>query len=657
MGDKDDNSDDNKYSKLENEDDDAWIDIANIPLSKKNFTLVFSALVICLAMSSLDSSIVSTALPTISKDFNTDDYTWVLTAYFLGDMAFEPMFGKFADIFGRKQVLLFVLGIFIFSSALCGAAQNIDQLIIFRGFQGIGGGGFFSMVIVIIADIVPLSKRGIYMGITSAVSTCASVTGPLVGGLLTDYLSWRWAFFINFPLCAIAAVIIYIYLDIPVVKVSLKQKIGKIDSIGTFLLIGTIVSLLLTLSWGGVDFPWISMEIGILSLSFILFFSAFLFIESNIAKDPIIPLNMFKNRNVIVTCIINFLFGMAAMTVNNTLPLLFRNGKDISATLSGLMLAPQSITSSLGNILVGYLIGKIGYIQRYMMLGNCIVILGNYLLTTIGKDTSIAFILFVVILLGLKLGLNTHSCVLITQQCVKKRFISVGSTVMTFFHLIGGILGIALYGICVNTKFKNSYLNDYANYPNPDDITTNNLNILENGKDYYIKAVQFAYRSIPLPASIATLFAIFLLKDIPVIGSRIGKKSKKIMDAKRKSQINNKNIISKTNVIDDQQVGITPGTIDQNIVIESNMNSDFNNHRISRMSYKMSNRMSRMSRMSNRMSNRMSRISTINSRGNRMSHRISYMFTQINEPSMDLGFTIEDDDEDTDEDEIEIALF
>ncbi|ORX86269.1 major facilitator superfamily MFS-1 [Anaeromyces robustus] len=370
-------------------------------------------------MSSLDSSIVSTALPTISAQFKSDNqYTWVLTAYFLGDMAFEPI----ADIFGRKQVLLFVLTLFIVSSALCGAAQSIEALIVFRGFQGIGGGGFFSMVIVIIADIVPLRKRGVYMGITSAVSTCASVTGPLVGGLLTDYLSWRWAFFINFPLCITAGAIIYFYLDMPSKEItSFKEKIEKIDFLGTFLLVGTIVSILLALSWGGVDYPWSSLEIIMLFVSFIVLFTSFILVEHKIAKHPIIPLQMFKNRNVIVTCIINFFFGMAAMTVTNTLPLLFHDGRGISATLSGLMLAPQSITSSLGNILTGYLIGKFGYIQRYMMAGTLVVMLGNYLLSTINMNTPIPYILFIVVLLGLKLGLNTHSCVLITQQCVRKK--------------------------------------------------------------------------------------------------------------------------------------------------------------------------------------------------------------------------------------------
>ncbi|OUM56277.1 hypothetical protein PIROE2DRAFT_19183 [Piromyces sp. E2] len=371
-------------------------------------------------MSSLDSSIVSTALPRISSDFKSDnEYTWVLTAYFLGDMAFEPI----ADIFGRKQVLMFVLTLFIISSALCGAAQSIQSLIVFRGFQGIGGGGFFSMVIVIIADIVPLRKRGIYMGITSAVSTCASVLGPLVGGLLTDYLTWRWAFFINFPLCFIAGIIIYFQLNMPpkYIGSSFTQKLKKIDFLGTFLLVGSIVSILLTLTWGGVDYEWGSKEILTLIVTFSVCFSSFIYVEYKVAKDPIIPLQMFKTRNVIVTCFINFFFGMSAMTVTNTLPLLFHDGRGISATFSGLMLAPQSITSSLGNILTGYLIGKYGYIQRYMMAGTCVVIVGNFLLSKIGMVTPIPFIIFVVILLGLKLGLNTHSCVLITQQSVQKK--------------------------------------------------------------------------------------------------------------------------------------------------------------------------------------------------------------------------------------------
>jgi len=503
------------------------------------------------------------------------------------------------------------------------------------------------------------------MGITSAVSTCASITGPLIGGLFTDYLSWRWAFLINFPLCVIAGVIIFFYLNIPPkeTKTTFKQKLKKIDFLGTFLLVVFTVSFLLSLSWGGSRYEWDSIEIvSLLSMLFVSF-PLFIIVEYKVAKNPIIPLQMFRNHNVITTCLINFFFGMSAMTVNNTLPLLFHDGLGISATFSGLLLAPQSITSSLGNILTGYLIGKFGYIQRYMMAGTLIIILGNYLLTTIGMSTPIVFIIFIVILLGLKLGLNTHSCVLITQQCVQRKYMSIGSTVMTFFHLIGGNLGITLYGVVVANKFKNLY---FENNPNVNNANIKDIPLLPNGTKYYVESIQFTYKVIPLVASVLTLIFISFLKDIPLLGSRT-KKSKDQRKSYRLSK-NSSIIITKTTTVDDSGPSPSDGP-DYRVSINvpnNGMNTDnYNDLPPYLQAYHndMKNIINNTVKSERQSTYRYSRFSQRQSMyRNRKSHRISYILPEMNV----LDYDDEDDDDnnndddvmlDEEDEEVEVTLF
>jgi len=316
-----------------------------------------------------------------------------------------------------------------------------------------------------------------------------------------------------------------------------------------------------------------------------------------------------------------------------------------------------------------------------MMAGNLIVILGNYLLTTIGMNTPIMFIIFIVILLGLKLGLNTHSCVLITQQCVKRKYISIGSTVMTFFHLIGGNLGITLYGVIVDKKFKSIY-HDFN--PNVNNASIKDISILPNGTKYYIESIQFTYKVVPLVASVITLLCICFLKKIPVIGSRIH--SKKNRKSIRKSCLKENNasqhpsfIITKTNIINDNNVSspdeVIPDNVSNNIendlppylqAIHKDMINN-NTIRSQKLDYNRNRKSQRISylfpqmnevnyeEINRRKSQRMS---------HRVSHRISYILPQMNEINCeeedDNGNGDDDevlDDDSDDDDEIEITLF
>eukprot|EP00833_Pecoramyces_ruminatium_P005244 jgi/Orpsp1_1/1179276/evm.model.c7180000068707.1 len=434
------------------------IDAVDVKLSRAKFFLVILALIVSLVMSSLDISIVSTALPTISNQFDSkDEYTWVITAYMLGNTSFQPMFGKFADIFGRSPVMIFALVLFVITSALCGAAMNIKMLIISRGFQGIAGGGILAMTNIIIADIVPLRQRGIYMGVVGAVFCFSSVIGPLLGGFFTDNLSWRWAFYINCPIGFVAVIVIALFVKIPIPPGTFSEKFKKIDFLGTLLLVLSVVSLLLGLSWGGSKYSWGSLTVILLIVGFIIGFSIYLLVEWKVAIEPLTPFEMFKNRNVGLSCLISFFMGIVFLGFTNTIPLLYQDGRGISAINSGLRLVPQSIFISVGNIGSGYLIGKYGYIQRYMRIGAFLLIVGAYLVTLFGTDFKYIYEFFILSFFGLAVGLIMQNTVLVTQQSAPKKFLAIGTTLNNFFRLIGGVLGVTLVGTIIANKFPKYY--------------------------------------------------------------------------------------------------------------------------------------------------------------------------------------------------------
>jgi len=556
----------NSITERSNDEIKKSIDAVNVQLSKTKFFLVILALIISLAMSSLDISIVATALPTISNQFHSkDEYTWVITAYMLGNTSFQPMFGKFSDIFGRRPCMIFALILFATTSALCGAAKNIKMLIIARGFQGIGGGGILAMVNVIIADIVPLRKRGIYMGIVGAVFAFSSVIGPLVGGFFTDNISWRWAFYINVPIGVIAVIVISLFVNIPTPPGSMMEKIKRIDFLGTLLLVLTVVSFLLGLSWGGSKYPWTSTTIILLFVGFAIGLIFYLIVEWKYAKEPLTPFQIFKNRNVGLSLIISFTLGITFLGFANTIPLLYQDGRKISATNSGLRLVPQSFFISFGNIGSGYLIGKYGYIQRYMSFGSLGLIVSSYLITLIGVGTKYIFELFPLCLFGLSVGLIMQNTVLVTQQSAEKKHLAIGTTLNNFFRLIGGVLGVTLIGAIIANEFPKYYAEEYPGSK----VTVNDIHNIPDGERLYTKAIQTAYRTTILPGAVITLIFTLLYGFIPAIGNR--KKERKMNEEKLRQmeEIKDKNKdleidIEKTPNPNNDNADITEISIDEN---------------------------------------------------------------------------------------------
>ncbi|ORX50752.1 MFS general substrate transporter [Piromyces finnis] len=516
-------------------------------------------------MSSLDISIVATALPTISTQFHSkDEYTWVITAYMLGNTSFQPMFGKFADIFGRRPVMIFALVVFASTSALCGAAQNIKMLIISRGFQGISGGGILAMTNIIIADIVPLRKRGIYMGIVGAVFAFSSVIGPLVGGFFTDNLSWRWAFYVNVPIGVVAVIVISLFVNIPTPPGTFMEKFKRIDFLGTLLIVLSVVSLLLGLSWGGSKYEWKSTVIILLFVGFVIGFILYLLVEWKVAREPLTPFQIFKNRNVGLSCFISFTLGITFLGFCNTVPLYYQDGRGISATNSGLRLVPQSILISVGNIGSGYLIGRFGYIQNYMEVGSLMLVLTSFLISLFKMDTKYIFELIATGLFGLGVGLVMQNTTLITQQSAEKKYLAIGTTLNNFFRLIGGVMGVTLVGTVISNKFPKYYR---ENYPDTN-VTVNDIHTVPDGEKYYVNAITKAYLMVLVPAAAVTFILTLCYGFIPVIGNR--RKEKKIMEKKLKESENNKDVQLDISSVPDN----TASSDITEVPVNKNINSD-----------------------------------------------------------------------------------
>jgi len=502
---------DNLEKKVNNEADEKYVSYE--VTGGKLYAITFALCIICL-LASLDMTIVATALPTIAKEFkDIGGYTWVITSYMLSSTAFQPMYGKFADIFGRKVMMIFALSIFIVSSILCGISSNMDMLIIFRGIQGIGGGGLMSLCLIIIADIIPIRKRGQYMGILGAVGSFSTVVGPLVGGLFTDQLSWRWAFYINVPLAVVAFIIIILYVNIPTPSDNLKKKLLRIDYAGTLVLILCVVSLLLALEWGGVDYPWSSWKIILLFCLFAVFLVIFIIIEVKFAKEPIIPPEVFKVRNINCMIVACTLIGFAFMGACTYIPLYFQMVRGMKATSSGLMMIPMSVIVTILNVGSGMYIGKYGHVNILFIIGFLLSAASGYVYSLFDLDTS-TFVMILIISFGaLGTGLTRQNMILVAQDSAPKSILASTTAIVSFFQIIGGIIGIAIFNTILNNRVpKNLHKID----PKIDPDTVDMKLINTYGRDG-LKAYNQGLRTnfyIIIPCSLIALIACLCTKNV-----------------------------------------------------------------------------------------------------------------------------------------------
>lgn len=415
--------------------------------SHSEIMVVMSALMLAMLLAALDQTIVSTALPRIAVDLHgLNKYSWVATSYLLTSAIATPIYGKLGDLFGRKKIFQTAIVIFLLGSALCGLSRNMDQLVIFRALQGIGAGGLMSLILAIVGDVIPPRQRGRYQGYFGAVFGLSSVVGPLLGGFLADANSilgvagWRWIFYINLPLGAVALSAVAARLHLPIMR-----REHKIDYAGAALMSVSVVSLVLASVWAGVTYAWGSPEIIGLLAATLVFGAVFVFWEHR-ASEPIIPMHLFKNDIFAVSVLLSALAGIAMFAAILYIPQYQQVVRGYSPTKSGLFTIPLVFGLLVASIISGRLISKFGRYKPFPIFGTLMLILGMWLFSHVGLTTS-AFMLSVwMVVIGVGLGSFMQVATLAVQNSVGRSQMGVATSSTTFFRTIGSSLGGAIFG-------------------------------------------------------------------------------------------------------------------------------------------------------------------------------------------------------------------
>jgi EmrB/QacA subfamily drug resistance transporter len=418
-------------------------------VSRRELTLTLGGLMLSLFLASLNQSIVNTAIPRIVSELNGFEiYAWVTTSYMLTNTAVVPVIGKIGDIYGRKPILLIGTLYFLVTTGLCGLAQDMTQLIVLRGLQGIGGGVITATAFATIAELLPPAQRARMSGLFTGVFSLSTVLGPLLGGYLTDNLSWRAVFYASLPFGIVGLVVLWrAFPDVRRPRTRLP-----IDILGAVTLMIASVLLLLGLSWGGHQYEWASAPILGLFAGAGVTLAMFLWIESR-AADPVLPLAMFRNNVVTIS-----VFGAGAQAIGVFgaalfIPLFVQGVIGTSATVSGSIMAPLMLTMLVASIFGGQHIARSGRCKPLLLAGLAICAVGMLLLSTLGADAQYSAIVLYMIVIGLGSGLTGPTLTISAQNASKPGELGVVTSLLQFARSMGNTLGTAVFGSILTLRF------------------------------------------------------------------------------------------------------------------------------------------------------------------------------------------------------------
>ncbi|MFG1953173.1 MDR family MFS transporter [Micromonospora sp. NPDC048830] len=416
-------------------------------LTARQLRLLMFGLMTGMLLAALDQTIVGTALPTIVGQLGgINHYSWVVTAYLLASTASTPLYGKMADLYGRRPVFLFSIGTFLLGSLLAGLSQNMTQLIVTRGVQGLGAGGLMTLAFTIISDVVSPRERGRYQGLFGAVFGLSSVAGPLVGGYFAE-TNWRWIFYINVPLAILAIVVCYHVMRL----IPFQRREHAIDWIGAAVLVTGVSCLLLALSWGGTTYAWRSgVIIGLFAAGAVLA-ALFLLQEARVA-EPILPLRLFRSATFALANAAGFVLGLVMFGSIIFIPLYLQIVKGASPTRSGLLMLPMMAGIIVTSILTGRAMSRMGRYKWFPVAGTVVLLAGMLLFTRLAVDTSLWVAFGYMVVIGVGLGLCMQSLILAVQNAVDPRDLGAGTSSATFFRSLGGSFGVAILGAVLSSQ-------------------------------------------------------------------------------------------------------------------------------------------------------------------------------------------------------------
>lgn len=491
-----------------------------VHLDHQQILVVFSGLVLAMLLAALDSTIVATALPTIVGELGgLERLGWVVTAYLLAQTVVTPLYGKLGDQHGRKIVLQSAIVIFLVGSVLCGMAADMPQLIAFRAIQGLGGGGIMVTTQAVVGDIVPPRDRGRYQGIFGAVFGISSIAGPLLGGYFTTELSWRWIFYINIPFGILALVVIASTLPLRSERVR-----HSIDVAGITLLATALGAIVLFADLGGIAYPWTSpLMIGLL-LTSVVALGGFVLAERR-AREPVLPLGLFRNRTFVLTAAIGGIVGVALFGSVTYLPLFLQVVNGATPTGSGLQMLPLMGGMLITSIASGQLISRWGRYRIFPIVGTVLMSIGLFLLSRMDEGTSSQAASFNMLVLGLGMGCIMQVLIIAVQNAVDHSQLGVATSGATLFRLIGGSLGTAVFGAIfasgLTARVQQAFAGTAAGLPPSANISPQSLAALPAAaRAVYVEAFTSSMSTVFLVAMAIAVVAFALSWFVPEIPLR-----------------------------------------------------------------------------------------------------------------------------------------